>query len=164
MIQNFLFTIWSPSAVWSIVVWKWYPGVLNVIIGESCHKYRLFFFFFFLTHVFVATKYLLWQKYFVATYIILSRQKYCRGKHTFVATNTCLSRETFRRDKNDTCGSSRQWYTTTTTTTNDTQQQQQQQKQVLLSPLTLQGCSLGASNLINSLVCWMKIPDWGNLP
>ena len=41
---------------------------------------------------------------FVATNIILSRQKTC-----FVATkNTCLSRQSFGGDKNATCGSSRQ--------------------------------------------------------
>ena len=41
-------------------------------------------------HVFVALKLFLRQKYFVATNIILSKQKLCRGKHTFVATkNVC---------------------------------------------------------------------------
>ena len=51
----------------------------------------------------------------------LSRQKYvCRDKHfcrdkiLFVATKICLSLQTYfcrdkRRDKNDACGSSRQW-------------------------------------------------------
>ena len=50
------------------------------------------------------------EKTLVATNIILSRQKY---KLTFVATNTrqayfCLDKRRVCRDKNDTCGSSRQ--------------------------------------------------------
>ena len=58
--------------------------------------------------------YLLWQKYFDMTKI---RQKFCCDKHTFVmtcfvATNTCLSRQNICRTKNDTCGSSHQWYKT----------------------------------------------------
>ena len=62
-------------------------------------------------------KYLSRQKFccekhvFVATNIIFSRQAYfCRIKHLFVATILCLSRQNFGRDKNDTCGSSRQYY------------------------------------------------------
>ena len=47
---------------------------------------------------------LLRQKYFVATSKILSRQKFWRGKHTFVVT-----KDLFWSDKNDSCGSSRQW-------------------------------------------------------
>ena len=68
---------------------------------------------------FVATSLLLSrhtrQKYFVATNIILSRLKFVaasillsRQKTCFVATNTCFSRQNFRRDKNNTCGNSRQ--------------------------------------------------------
>ena len=41
--------------------------------------------------MFVATNICRDQIYFVATNIISSRQKFCRGKHTFVTTNTCLS-------------------------------------------------------------------------
>ena len=41
----------------------------------------------------------------------LSRQTFCRDKHTFVTTRHVLSRQTrVCRNKNDTCGSSRQWY------------------------------------------------------
>ena len=42
--------------------------------------------------------------------------KFCRNKHTFVVTNTlgflkntCLSWQNFYHDKNEACGSSRQW-------------------------------------------------------
>ena len=84
------------------------------IIGGNCHKYHFCgdkphvcrdkyilsrqAYFCQGKHVFVATKYVFCrdklsrQKYFIATNIILSRQKCCRGKQTFVATNTCLSR------------------------------------------------------------------------
>ena len=62
-----------------------------------CHDKKLF----------VATK------IFCATNIILPRQKFCRGKHTFVATKECFVAtntgcENVCRDKNYTCGSSRQ--------------------------------------------------------
>ena len=69
--------------------------------------------------IFVATNTCLsWQVYFcrdkhviVATNIILTRQKFCRDKHTFVATKDFfVVTNTFYRDKNDTCGGSRQWY------------------------------------------------------
>ena len=71
---------------------------------------------------FVSTKYFCRNKSLVTTKIILLLEKFshamyifvatkdvlCRNKHMFVATNMCLSRQNFCRDKNDTCGSSRQ--------------------------------------------------------
>ena len=61
---------------------------------------------------------------FVATKLCFLRQNFCRDKTMFVATKPCLSRQnhvcrdkhTFvtsrqTRDKNDSCGSYRQWYT-----------------------------------------------------
>ena len=66
---------------------------LLAITGRSCQRYY-----------FCCGKSLLWQGYFC-----------CNKKACFVATNTCLSRQTFSRrpnfcrDKNDICGSSRQW-------------------------------------------------------
>ena len=57
---------------------------------------------------------------FVATKVCLSRQTYFCPDKTFVATKLCLFRQNFCpqqtyfcRDKNDTCGSSRQWYPST---------------------------------------------------
>ena len=50
--------------------------------------------------MFVATN-IYRDKRFVATNIILYLQMFYRDKHTFIATKLC-------RDKNDTCGSSRQ--------------------------------------------------------
>ena len=44
---------------------------------------------------------------------IMFGQKFCRDKHTFVATKDVFCRDRTRvvcRDKNDTCGSSRQLY------------------------------------------------------
>ena len=38
-----------------------------------------------------------------------TKDMFCCDKHMFV-TNTCLPRQTFCCDKNDTCGSSYQWY------------------------------------------------------
>ena len=62
-------------------------------------------------HVFCCDKYLSWQTYFVATNIILSWQMFCRGKHTFVARKDVFCRDKHVcRDKNDTCGNSRQWH------------------------------------------------------
>ena len=65
---------------------------------------------------FVATKVCLpWQnsfaatKVFVMTSILLSRQKcVCRDK-TFVKNTFVMTKDVFCHDKNDTCGSSRQW-------------------------------------------------------
>ena len=62
------------------------------------------------------------------TIMFVATKLYCRDKHVFVATSILccekrrvLSRQTrvflrqnFRRDKNDTYGSSRQWYVSTT--------------------------------------------------
>ena len=75
--------------------------------------------------IFVATKYFCRKKSFSATNTCLSQQAYfgCDKRPvlsrqtsvTFVATNICHSKtfvaaNTCCRDKNDTCGSSRQWY------------------------------------------------------
>ena len=70
---------------------------------------------------FVATNIYRNKHNFVATSILLSRQKLCfvfvakksrdkhiicQEKHIFVALNICLLRQNFWRDKNDTCGTS----------------------------------------------------------
>ena len=67
--------------------------------------------------MFVATN-ICRNKRFVTTKMCLSRRHkhtffatkdiLCRVKHVFVATNTYLQRQNLRRDKNDTCASSRQ--------------------------------------------------------
>ena len=90
------------------------------IIGGSCHKYH-----FCHDKSFVATNtlihnkvYLLRQKFcrdksLAATKASQSRQNVCRYIIIFVATKIRLSRQAyFCRDKNYTCGSSRQWCTT----------------------------------------------------
>ena len=71
-------------------------GNSKTIVGGSCHKYH-----------FVATnKCLSRQALFVAT-----KEVFCLDKHVFVATEVSLSRQNFCCDKNDTCGSSRQYKT-----------------------------------------------------
>ena len=106
------------------------------ITGGSCQKYHFCRdkTFFYDKHIVVATNTcLLWQNTsFVAIKVCLSRQNvFFRDKHNlvatsillsrqktcFVVTNTCLSLQThvchnngFVTTKNDTCGSSRQWY------------------------------------------------------
>ena len=78
----------------------------------------------FVVTAFVTTDMFVTRKSFVATNIILSWHMFCCDKHTFVmakdvlccdkhvfvGTNTCLSQQKVCRDKNDTCGSSCQWY------------------------------------------------------
>ena len=62
------------------------------------------------------------NKSFVATKVCLLRQTFCRDKHTFVATNTCfvVTSTCLSRQKDDTCGSSRQDTSETTLELKDT--------------------------------------------
>ena len=103
-------TSFPPASQWSSHV-----GLLFTFPGpHSCHWQELpqVSFLSWQKTCFVRIKLLSWQmwvccnKSFVATKICLSRQKFCRDKHTFVATedvfcgtNTCLSRQNFCRDK-----------------------------------------------------------------
>ena len=97
-----------------------------VIIGGSCHKYHFCRDKSFVVikdvfcsskHVFVAPKVsVLWRQNYVCRAknmfdkhtFVATKDVFCRNKHVFVATNMCFSRQRFCRDKNDTCGSSRQ--------------------------------------------------------
>ena len=84
----------------------------NSIVGGSCHKYdfcrdkhaktRLlsrqkyacrYFFLFYFFKLYKHVLYLSPNNSFVATNIILSRQKFCRNKHIFVATKDLFCRD-----------------------------------------------------------------------
>ena len=93
----------------------WWVGSLrnstgNLFCFNESASFSFFLFFSFFFHACCECKQC-WltrvcrDKTFFSASILLSRQKTC-----LVATNTWLSRQYFCRDKNDTCGSSLQWY------------------------------------------------------
>ena len=90
---------------------------LSSIIGGSCHECH-----FCRDKSFVETKHVFCHEksMLVATKRLSRQTRVCRYKHNFVATNITLVRLAyFCRDKNDTCGSSRQWYSRASATVAD---------------------------------------------
>ena len=63
-------------------------------------------------HIFVVMKVLSQQTYFCRDMhtFVMTKDVFCSDKHVFDATNMCLSWQIFCCDRNDTCGSSCQWY------------------------------------------------------